>query len=111
VGVLSRGDILRYDREHIAHAAPQPEFYAEADLNARLGDRTDEGFQVEAVDRTEVREIMSPVVYSVTPESDALETVQRMLDHNVHRLFVVDDTGTLVGVVSTIDVLRRLGRE
>lgn len=111
VGVLSRADILRYDREHVAHAEPLPEFYAETELNARLGDRTDEGFQVEAVDRTEVRAIMSPVVFSVPPETGAWETVQQMLELRVHRLFVVDDDGTLVGVVSALDVLRRLARE
>jgi predicted transcriptional regulator len=29
----------------------------------------------------------------------------------VHRLFVIDDTGVLVGVVSTLDILRQLQPE
>jgi CBS domain-containing protein len=32
-----------------------------------------------------------------------------MLERKVHHLFVADDEGTLVGVISTGDVLRRLG--
>ena len=34
---------------------------------------------------------------------------EEMVELKVHRLFVVDRTGTLVGVVSALDVLRRLG--
>jgi CBS domain-containing protein len=36
--------------------------------------------------------------------------VEKMLALNVRRLFVVDDAGVLVGVVSAFDVLRGLGR-
>jgi len=31
-----------------------------------------------------------------------------MLQLRVHRLFVIDDDGVLVGVISTTDVMRRL---
>jgi CBS domain-containing protein len=31
-----------------------------------------------------------------------------MVDLKVHRLFVVDDLGTLVGVITVLDVLRHL---
>jgi predicted transcriptional regulator len=30
------------------------------------------------------------------------------VDEKVHRLFVVDESGVLVGVVSALDVLRRI---
>jgi predicted transcriptional regulator len=31
-----------------------------------------------------------------------------MLARKIHRLFVVDDNGVLVGVISPLDILRRL---
>lgn len=109
IGVLSRSDVLRNDRERVTYAHPVPEFYEMSELTMKSGDRLDDGFQVEAVDLTEVREVMSPVVYSVTPETTAFETIQLMLAHRVHRLFVIDASGTLVGVISALDVLRRIG--
>ena len=66
------------------------------------------GFQVERVDRTQVRDIMTPTVFSVTLTTPAAKVVQEMLALKVHRLFVVDANQTLVGVVSTLDVLRSL---
>jgi CBS-domain-containing membrane protein len=67
-----------------------------------------EGFHVRSVDRTRVRDVMTPAVLCVTPETPAPRVVQQLLKLNVHRLFVVDDDGVLVGVISTVDVLRHL---
>ena len=40
----------------------------------------------------------------------AAKVVGKMLTLKVRRLFVVDDAGVLVGVISAFDVLRGLGR-
>jgi CBS domain-containing protein len=53
---------------------------------------------------------MTPVVFCVHPDDPAAEVVEKMLALNVRRLFVVDDAGVLVGVVSAFDMLRGLGR-
>jgi CBS domain-containing protein len=109
VGVVSRSDILIHDREKASYVEPVPEYYERTNLAARLGEPFPEGFQVEAADRTQVRDIMTPIVFSVAPDCPAAEVVQEMLALNVHRLFVVDGDGVLVGVISTIDVLKHLG--
>ena len=51
---------------------------------------------------------MTPVVYSVQPNTSVGNVVEKMLDKHVHRLFVVDDMGVLIGVISTFDILRQL---
>jgi CBS domain-containing protein len=51
---------------------------------------------------------MTPVVFSVAPDAAAAKVVQEMVALKVHRLFVVENTGVLVGVISALDVLRRL---
>jgi CBS domain-containing protein len=51
---------------------------------------------------------MTPAVFSVTPDAPAARVVGDMLDLKVHRLFVVDRDGVLVGVISALDVLRFL---
>jgi CBS domain-containing protein len=52
---------------------------------------------------------MTPAVFCVHADTPAANVVGRMLALNVRRLFVVDDAGVLVGVVSAFDVLRGLG--
>ncbi len=67
-----------------------------------------EGYSVEVVDPTRVRDVMTPVVFTVGLRTPAAKVVEQMLSLRVHRLFVVDDDLALVGVVSTLDVLRHL---
>ena len=56
----------------------------------------------------QVWEIMNPVFFSVARETSAAVVIDAMVSLHVHRLFVQDDEGKLVGVVSTTDVLRHL---
>jgi len=63
------------------------------------------------VDRTTVAEIMTPVVFSVSPATPAAQVVDELIALGVHRLFVTDTAGALVGVISTMDILRRLRGE
>jgi CBS domain-containing protein len=108
IGVVSRSDIIIHDREKVEYVAPVPEFYDEAELSARVAPAARSGFQVVNVDRTRVGDIMTPIVFSVTPETPVRKVVREMLDLKVHRVFVVDRGGVLVGVVSASDVLQRL---
>jgi CBS domain-containing protein len=108
VGVISRSDILVHDREKIEYATSVPEYYSRSDLTARSGESLRSGFQVEKTDSTQVRDIMTPVVFSVTPDAPARRAVEDMVGWKVHRIFVVDLSGILVGVISALDVLQRL---
>src|SRR5262245_47630068 len=107
VGVLSMTDIVIHDRNAVAYARPVPEYYLKSDLQAAIGEPAG-GFQVEVADRTPVRDLMTPVVFSVRPETSARQVIEQMLQLRVHRLFVIDGDGVLIGVVSMTDVLRRL---
>lgn len=57
-----------------------------------------------------VREVMTPVVYFVRPDTLVANVVEDLLDCAVHRLFVVDDDEVLIGVISTLDLLKHLRR-
>ena len=110
VGVLSRSDIVVHDREHVEYLARGPEYYHHAELKTPAGEKL-RGFQVEKVDKTRVRDLMTPAVFSVAPDTPAAKVVSEMLALRVHRLFVVDKGGVLVGVISALDVLKRLQPE
>jgi len=105
VGVLSHTDVLVHDREQVHHLA-MPQYYRGADLTTEK--ELDDGFQIEEVDQTPIKEIMTPVVYSILPDAPVTEVINQMVGLKVHRLFVVDLDGVLVGVISTMDVLRHL---
>src|SRR5262249_26130881 len=90
VGVLSRLDIIVHDQEMVSYARPIPEYYGREELTTPAGEHLGKGFQVECVDRTRVRDIMTPVVYAVTPDTPAREVIEHFRTLRVHRLFVVD---------------------
>lgn len=104
VGVLTQTDVLIHDREAVAHVVPQ-----QAEYGSPLPRSWWDEFQVEDVDTTPVRDLMTPAVFCVAVDTPAWTVVKQMRDLNVHRLFVVDDDGVMVGVVTAMDVLRQLG--
>lgn len=107
VGVISLSDIVVYNRNNVGRARPMPEFYSRSDLRTAAGEELS-GFQIETVDRTRVRDVMTPAVIAVRPDASAREVIEEMLLLRVHRLFVIDRHGVLVGVVSMSDILRAL---
>lgn len=53
-----------------------------------------------------VRELMSPVQVSVTPDTTVAEAARLLLDYNLSGIPVIDD-GTLVGIVTRRDVVTK----
>jgi CBS-domain-containing membrane protein len=55
-----------------------------------------------------VSDVMTAGAVSVRPESDVAEVVDLLLENHIGAVPVVDDVGTVAGVVSYVDVLRAL---
>jgi CBS domain-containing protein len=104
IGVLTQTDVLIHDREEVEHVTP-PEIEYGTPLPREWWDE----FQVEKVNTTPVSELMTPAVFCVSLTTPAWSVVEQMCDLNVHRLFVTDENGILVGVISAMDVVRHLG--
>lgn len=108
VGVVSRTDLLIHDRESKTHVS------TEANLNTPFSrkyfweDNPPEGFSIEEADPTMVCDIMTPVVFSVLPDTPVERIVQDMLGLHVHQVFVVDRSQVLVGVITALDLIRHL---
>lgn len=96
VGILTAGDLLR--RAHLSvrttlHTA-LPVAQLQADLVAlRQSPAT-------------AAAIMTQAVVTVRATETVQQAVARMVQHNLKRLPVVDETGRLVGMVSRIDIFR-----
>lgn len=108
VGVISQTDVVRYQREKMDVSSPTATFYDAVNLELPSGEVLGSGFEMENADLTKVSEIMTPMVLSIRPDADVKNAIKEMLSHRVHRLFVQDDKGQLVGVISTFDVLRQI---
>ena len=108
VGVLSQTDVLIHERERVEYLPAGPVVSEEFEAGAPVAGPRWEGFQIEQTDPTPVSAVMTPVVFSVAASAPATRVIQEMLTLKVHRLFVVDDNNVLIGVISTLDVLRHL---
>ena len=100
VGVISRTDVLVHSREQARHVP------ADDRCDWDTPPREASGFSIEVVDPTPVCDIMTPVVFTVSPDTPAERVVEQMLMLKVHQMFVVDNDNVLVGVISGLDVLR-----
>ena len=110
VGVVSEADILRHDREHADHLYWLPQKEVDRELTLPSGEHlSGKSFEVEVPDVTRVKDIMNPVVYAVRRQTPVSEVVGQLTERRIHRLFVVDEDNSLVGVITTLDILSRLG--
>jgi CBS domain-containing protein len=55
-----------------------------------------------------VGEIMKPALVVVPRNASVAQVIKKMLSRRVHRVFVIDKTGALIGVISSLDALRAL---
>ncbi len=55
-----------------------------------------------------VKDAMTPEVFSVKQADPLEEAIRRMAFEGVHRLVVLDDHERLVGIITSMDVLREL---
>jgi len=101
LGVVSRTDLLIQEE---ARALRRVEGAHDSSAVIRNSDRG--ALAEEAV----VGDVMTPRVFSVATDTLVEEVVARMLRLGVRRVFVVDEDGILVGVISAVDVLRHLRR-
>jgi CBS domain-containing protein len=105
VGVIGRSEIVERHRESIPRATSGSGHQSASSRDAYTITRTD----IVDGDLMQVSDIMTPVVFSITPDTPAPRVIEEMLARKVHRLFVIDRDRTLVGIISMADVLRNLG--
>ncbi len=98
IGVLSQRDFVRRADEQSSGRVPA--FY-------RDGEHLAIAAPTEHTHEARVREVMTRTVLSVAP-GDSLSKVARIMSSKrVHRVIVLDE-GKLVGVVSSLDLVKRL---
>lgn len=93
IGFVSKTDIVRELKEHrTAHSQVQPWWDADRLSQVKVG------------------EIMTPTVYTLSPATTVADATAAMAFEGIHHLPVVADSGKLVGMLSTLDLLGWLAR-
>lgn len=105
IGIVSRADVLRAERDRgdTDEVTARPR---RRDEPGGLG----EGLHVFEPTRVTAGEVMSPTVLALHEGSNVGQAASLMAFEGVHRLPVVSDAGRVVGILSSLDVLRWFGR-
>jgi CBS domain-containing protein len=107
VGVLSRTDLVnRLMRAD--HLRSLEEDWFECGNLVSLKTIASGEYLAKNMEYITVDEIMTPTVICIAPHDSLEIAIEQMLNHEIHRLFVVDSNGVLVGVLSSFDILRHL---
>ncbi len=56
----------------------------------------------------EAREVMTPQVISISESATVMDAASKLLESDIHRLLVVDDEKTPLGILSTTDIIREM---
>ncbi len=102
VGVITKTDLVRYEQERDECEILNEKPGAEENMISRSG--------FHLVDDPEtVEHWMTPVIFSVKPETPMEEIARRMVKYGIHHIFVKGKNGEpLAGIVSSFDILKQI---
>ena len=104
VGVVSTTDLARQGTNRAMRETVPHDFYVRAWDVVSDDPR---GFSVEEESELKVRDIMTPMIFSVSVDSSLEEMADTMIGGRVHRL-IVTNGDEVVGIVTTLDMLKAL---
>ena len=104
VGVVSATDVVR-DTALEASSVRQESSYYLHGWEGEIDEEELRAFRVVEAAGTLVRDIMTPVIFSVSESASMAEMADAMIGGRIHRLIVTRDD-KVVGIVTTLDVLR-----
>ncbi len=105
VGVVSSSDLVRQQSQPTrgADTLPAHSYYVGA-LEGAYSSEDLSRISMQQDSTASVRDIMTPMIFTVFPSTSVQEVADAMLKGRIHRVFVAED-GRLVGVISALDLL------
>lgn len=105
IGVVSKTDLLRDRFDRGDSGETQPPSVTRQGIEVRL-----DGMHLENTTNVCVRDVMTPLAFTL-PESASIARASALMAlETVHRVPVVSGSGRVIGILSTLDVLRWLAR-
>lgn len=103
VGVITKTDMVRHSEQTDQNKTAVKSFEDSANGNGGPS-----GFHI--IDEETVERWMTPVIFSMKPDTPVIQIARRMIKYGIHHIFVRDRSGELVGIVSSFDLLRLIDR-
>lgn len=100
IGVVTQTDLTDPDRDRTNR--PGKSIFYQVTHHARIV-QGDDATTADGI----VADVMSPFVLAIDPNAPLMEAIRLMVSDDVHRLLVTRE-GKLVGIVTSMDVLRAL---
>ena len=107
VGVVSLSDLARNNtapptdtRENNAH-----DYYHYSKVMDSISREDLELLSIESESMITIKDIMTPVIFQVSPQTSVQQAAEMMLKGHIHRVLVTDNK-KLCGIVSTMDMLK-----
>ena len=110
IGVVSATDIVRFDSfcEKPIRANEPHDYYMHG-WEQKLSADDLSSFHIEDFPEASVREIMTPLIFKVDVNTPVQEIAYAMIGGRIHRLLVLDH-GSIVGIITTMDMLKVIRR-
>lgn len=105
LGVVSQTDLIRYQQRARPEGVEPAGFYQQTNGAVLLGPHDGDDLPRTA----RVEDIMTPAAFMTRPDAPVPAVARFMLRRHVHRLIVADQ-GRLLGIVTSMDLLRALLR-
>ena len=106
IGVFTLRDMARHVQERMVKL---PVIDPNDQRTVETRESIPPGFSFEAFEDTRVEDLMTPGLYTVSPQATMEEVVQALVTRKIHRVFVLEGS-QLEGVITTMDVMKWLDK-
>lgn len=107
IGVISKSDLLKFLYNKVDSASKIVASFQGADLDLSLREVLPEFLKLKDFKSVLVKDVMTKFVYSVNVNAKAEGIMKEMQEKKIHRMYVLDNSGILIGVITTLDVFRK----
>lgn len=104
LGVVSLTDIVRQSSMSDSRGGDTHDVYL-YELERRMSREELRVFHTQEESPMRVRDIMTPMIFRVNPDTSLQDVAETMLKGRIHRVFVTEDE-ILTGIVTTLDMLQ-----
>lgn len=102
IGVVSKTDVVRRSIDGDTESVEVPKVRLKNGISYNPG----AGYHVETRPAATVYDIMTPVAFTLSESATIAEAAALMAFESAHRIPIVSGSGVILGIVSSIDVLR-----
>ncbi|MEK7435129.1 MAG: CBS domain-containing protein [Cyanobacteriota bacterium] len=108
IGVISQTDIVRYFNDKITSFSRIINSFRNDDFEIPLKEIYPDFLKMKEINHIHVIDVMSKFSYAVTKKTPVIEMLKEMKSKHIHHVYVVDDKGVLIGVISSMDIIKYL---